>query len=532
MDSFFNLDINDKLEEEHDDGNVEYKRTLINLDEDTFNRRVTQMLYRLHEGNFETIYIIGISDSGILMSLNEKEYNESIINLKLIAAKLDCSVIKLSESNKNNLFTGEFLIRGNDKPQININIAVCGRVDSGKSSTIGVLISGKCDNGNGESRLRVFNYKHEIQSGRTSSISHQIMGFDNEGNVVNSNKNNSWFDIGNKSAKIISFYDLAGHEKYLKTTIYGLTSHYPDYCLIMIAANMGIDQMTREHIGVCINLNIPFIILVTKIDIAPQNILEETMTKIFNMCKNRIRKIPYLIKNISDIINTVKNISSIVPILQISNVSNYNIDLLKTLLNLLPLRNDYSKFINEPVEFLIDNTYANAGHSTIVSGMLTSGTIKVNDTLLIGPYYDSTYKQAKVRSIHINYKDLKQAYAGSFVCISLKNITRREIKKGMVLINNDNSLKLAIKQFIAQIYILQSPTTIKEGYQPFIHIGHVRQAVKLLEIDNKEKILRTGDKAIVKLEFIIKPEYIKIGSKLVFREGKVKAAGKIIEIIT
>jgi GTPase len=56
---------------------------------------------------------------------------------------------------------------------------------------------------------------------------------------------------------------------------------------------MGINHMTREHIGICINLKIPFIILITKIDIVPKNILQENITRINNMCKNRIRKIPY-----------------------------------------------------------------------------------------------------------------------------------------------------------------------------------------------------------------------------------------------
>jgi GTPase len=115
----------------------------------------------------------------------------------------------------------------------------------------------------------------------------------------------------------------------------------------MIGANMGINHMTREHIGLCINLKIPFIILITKIDIVPANVLEETINKINNMCKNRIRKIPYNIKSISDVINVVKNIKSdsIVPIIQISNVTNHNLDLLKSLFNLLPIRNDYNQYI-------------------------------------------------------------------------------------------------------------------------------------------------------------------------------------------
>jgi GTPase len=355
------------------------------------------------------------------------------------------------------------------------------------------------------------------------------MGFDASGNFV---KNNSWAEIANQAAKLISFYDLAGHEKYLRTTIYGLTSIYPDYCLIMIGANMGINHMTREHIGLCINLKIPFIILVTKIDIVPENVLEDTMNKIHNMCKNRIRKIPYVIKNTADILNVIKNIKSdsIIPIIQISNVTSYNLDLLKTFFNLLPIRNDYNKNINEAVELLVDNTYSVTGHSTIVSGMLRSGTIKQNDTLLIGPFPDSSYRQVKVRSIHLNYKELKEAKAGSFICVSLKNVTRREIKKGMILITDDNNLKLAVKKFVAQIHILHSPTTIKEGYEPFVHIDQVRQSVKIIEIISQEKILRTGDKASVILEFKMKPEYVKEGMRLIFREGKVKALGKIIEV--
>jgi GTPase len=564
----------DNLEQEKDDGNIEYKRELLNLDEDKINKRSTQMKYRIIEGSGEAFYFIGVRDNGKICGLNIDEYTESVNNLKLIANKIDCNVIKISEvcsnkktedekknllfssevcsnKNNNNLYIGEYLIRENTNNYIEIRVGVAGNVDSGKSTTIGTLTHDVLDDGNGKSRLSVFNFKHEVISGRTSSISHQILGYDVNGNVINSSKNNSVQDITKKSSKIISFYDLCGHQKYLKITVYGLTSMFLDYCLIIIGANMGISHMTREHIGLCISLKIPFIILVTKIDIVPPNILEETMQKINNMCRNKIRKIPYIIKNISDIITVSKNIktSSIIPILQISNVTSYNLNLLKSVLNLLPLRNDYSKYVNSSLELLIDTTYSVYGHSTIVSGMIKSGNLKVNDNLLIGPFYDSSYKSVKVRSIHLNYIDIKEAKAGSFICVSLKGITRKEIRKGMLLIA-DNNNKLAIKSFIANIHILHSPTTIKVGYQPFVHIEHVRQTVKLMEIrkndnlnnldnpdnpdnpDNSDNlILRSGDKATVKLTFIIKPEYIKVGMRLIFRESQVKAVGNIIEIL-
>ena len=42
--------------------------------------------------------------------------------------------------------------------------------------------------------------------------------------------------------------DLAGHEKYLKTTVYGVTGMFPDYGLLIIGANTGITRLTKEHL--------------------------------------------------------------------------------------------------------------------------------------------------------------------------------------------------------------------------------------------------------------------------------------------
>ena len=62
-----------------------------------------------------------------------------------------------------------------------MKLCVIGNVDSGKSTLVGVLCKGLFDDGRGAARLRVFNYPHEIENGRTSSIAHEIMGFDEKG---------------------------------------------------------------------------------------------------------------------------------------------------------------------------------------------------------------------------------------------------------------------------------------------------------------------------------------------------------------
>jgi hypothetical protein len=44
--------------------------------------------------------------------------------------------------------------------------------------------------------------------------------------------------------------------------------------------------------------------------------------------------------------------------------------------------------------------------------------------------------------------------------------------------------------------------------------------------------LRTGDKATVHFRFIKNPEYLHIGTRMVFREGRTKAIGNISKLLT
>ena len=152
-----------------------------------------------------------------------------------------------------------------------ICIVVAGSVDSGKSTFIGILDNNILDDGNGFARKYVAKHKHEIESGRTSDISVKSLETEN---------------------KSIVLVDLCGHAKYLKTTLFGITGYFPDYAIVTIAANRGVLPMTREHLGILLYMKIPFIIVVTKVDIAPKNVYERTMKAI-----DKIIKIPKFKKN-------------------------------------------------------------------------------------------------------------------------------------------------------------------------------------------------------------------------------------------
>lgn len=60
----------------------------------------------------------------------------------------------------------------------------------------------------------------------------------------------------------------------------------PDFSLIVVGANMGLSKMAREHLGVSLFLKIPFAIVLTKVDIAPKNVLNETLENIKSLIKS------------------------------------------------------------------------------------------------------------------------------------------------------------------------------------------------------------------------------------------------------
>ena len=72
----------------------------------------------------------------------------------------------------------------------------------------------------------------------------------------------------------------------MKTTIFGLVGLMPDYAMIVVGANMGITRMTREHLGISLALKVPIFIIITKIDIAPEEVYENTVATITKILKS------------------------------------------------------------------------------------------------------------------------------------------------------------------------------------------------------------------------------------------------------
>lgn len=116
----------------------------------------------------------------------------------------------------------------------------------------------------------------------------------------------------------------AGHEKYFRTTAYGLTGHLPDYACLIVGANMGVVGMCKEHLGVALALKVPVFFVVTKVDIAPEHVLKNTVQTLASILKKPgVRKKPYLVRGHDEVITAARNITtdSLAPIFLTSAVT-------------------------------------------------------------------------------------------------------------------------------------------------------------------------------------------------------------------
>lgn len=203
----------------------------------------------------------------------------------------------------------------------------------------------------------------------------------------------------------------------------------------MVAANNGLVGMSKEHLGIALALNVPVMVVVTKIDICPPNILEETITQISKIMRSPgARKVPTFIKNREECINTATQFVShrICPVFQVSNVTGENLDLVRTFLNILPHHGRYNS--DAPFEFHINDTFSVPFTGTVVSGIVKSGVAHEGDNILIGPDSLGQFIPTAIRSIERKRIRVPAASAGQSASFALKKVKRKDVRKGMVVL--------------------------------------------------------------------------------------------------
>ena len=516
---------------EYDYGNIEYKLKLCDVNVQRIQELTTQMKFRLGEGHGECYYEIGVEDNGYTLGISQEELEISLSVINTIANNLGCKakVTKLIQGEEG--LIGEMYIKKQEDnyiSKIEITIGVLGEEGTGKSTLIGVLINGKLDNGKGLSRTNVLRHKHEILCGKTSSFSHQILGFDEKGELTNYG-DFSLSQIVSKSTKIINFYDMAGSPKtFNRTTVSALSNEYLDYLLFVISANKPITDNTENLLRFIYNVELPVITIITKIDLISDEDLKKVVKKYkeiiykLNIELNK-QKIPLVMKGNNDVALFSSNMEE-KEILEIFLVSNLTweggLTHFKNFLGVLPDLNKTSdkqkqKALElEKMEFDVHEViYKEKESHVILVGIVSSGKLRIKSKCFLGPDINGNFKIVEVCDIHCKKVNVPYSFKGQYCSVSIKSIgnintlTRDNVKKGMSLLDIRNT-PIASRLFEIEIWTIDDSTkSFKASYQPILNIKHIRQGVKIKNPDELFFFL-SDNKKINDLENIIEDDEI------------------------
>jgi len=518
-------------------GNIEYKLKLVNPTQQRLQHLVTQMKWRLREGNGEAIYEMGVEDNGIMTGLSEDDMDSSLDTLQEMARRLGATVQVLRQRQVEVSRTvAEILVRKVPEHQQAIDLSVCvlGSADVGKSTLLGVLTQGELDNGRGSSRLNMFRHLHEIQTGRTSSVSHEILGFDSSGQAVDYSAHSTAEEICEAASKLITFIDLAGHQKYLHTTISALTGYCPHYVMLVVSASAGVVGMTQEHLGIAVALEVPFFVVVTKVDCVPAGRLASTLDTVSGILKAAgANKVPLVVASSDDCITAASNQlkNSVVPIFCVSSVLGSGLGMVKQFLHLLPPgvgQVEASKLEQESPEFQVDELFDVPGVGAVAGGLVTQGIIVEHMALQVGPFDDGSFRCVKVGSIRRNKAACRLVRAQQSAALAL-DIPVGQLRRGMVATSPQGERPKACLYFQANVCVLFHPTEIFRGFRTTVHIGNIRQTA-VIEGIQPLRGLKSSDQASVMFKFIKNPEFVKCGARVLFREGRTKGIGKVTQV--
>lgn len=525
-------------------GNVEYKLKLVDPTPSRIEHLVTQMKWRLKEGEGEAIYEIGVEDNGIISGLPHEELESSLDTLRQMADKLEAEIVILREHTIEYVdqcrYAVEVLVKliPDNQEFIDIRVACLGNVDVGKSTLLSVLSYGDLDDGRGRARLNMFRHLHEIQSGRTSAISQEILGFNSQGEVLNSSES-TIEEICQEASKVITFLDLAGHQKYLKTTIFGLTGYHPQVVMLVIAANKGLVGTTKEHLGLAVALKIPFLIVINKIDTCSKETTEKSVSQLEKILRSSAcKKIPIVVNDDCDVKTAAGNFSAnqSTPIFKVSSVTGTNLTLLRNFFKELPsvqTKHEIDELTQQPSEFQIDELFAVQNVGTVLAGTVRHGIIKEGDELLAGPDDDGKFFPVVVSSLHRNKTNCRIIQAGQTACVALKQDPGEEepleFRRGQILLEPCVVEPTTCMEFEADVLLLFHHTKISRKFQCTVHIGNVVQTAIIKSISKEP--LSTGQRAKVVFKFVCHPEYIHVGDQILFREGRSKGIGEVTSII-
>nr|CCQ18663.1 Translation elongation factor EF-1 alpha/Tu [Sycon ciliatum] len=400
------------------------------------------------------------------------------------------------------------------KEKTHVNIVVIGHVDSGKSTSTGHLIY-KCG---GIDKRTIEKFEKEAQEMGKGSFKYawvlDKLKAERERGIT--------IDIALWKFETTKFYvtiiDAPGHRDFIKNMITGTSQ--ADCAVLIVAAGVGEFEagiskngQTREHALLAFTLGVKQLIIgVNKMDSTEPPYSSARFEEISKEVSGFIKKVGYNPKAVAFVpISGWHGDNMIAPTEKMAWYKGWEIERKegkasgKTLLEALDAILPPSRPSDKPLRLPLQDVYKIGGIGTVPVGRVETGTLKAGMIVTVAPAMVST----EVKSVEMHHETLTEALPGDNVGFNVKNVSVKDIRRGMVVGDSKNDPPKEAKNFTAQVIVLNHPNEIRAGYTPVLdcHTAHIAcKFQELLEkidrrsgkkLEDMPKAVKSGDACIV-----------------------------------
>nr|Q8KTA1.1 RecName: Full=Elongation factor Tu; Short=EF-Tu [Rickettsia montanensis]AAM90938.1 elongation factor Tu [Rickettsia montanensis] len=386
-----------------------------------------------------------------------------------------------------------------ERTKPHVNIGTIGHVDHGKTSLTAAITMVLAKTGGAQATAydQIDAAPEEKERGITISTAH----------VEYETKNRHYAHV-----------DCPGHADYVKNMITGAAQM--DGAILVVSAADGPMPQTREHILLAKQVGVPaMVVFLNKVDMVDDSDLLE-------LVEMEVRELLSKYGFPGDEIPIIKG--SALQALEGKPEGEKAIN---------ELMDAVDSYIPQPVRatdkpFLmpIEDVFSISGRSTVVTGRVESGIIKVGEEIEIVGLKDT--QKTTCTGVEMFRKLLDEGQAGDNVGILLRGTKREEVERGQVLAK-PGSIKPHDK-FEAEVYVLSKEeggrhTPFTNDYRPQFYF-RTTDVTGTIKLPADKQMVMPGDNATFTVE-LIKPIAMQEGLKFSIREGgRTVGAGVVTKI--
>jgi GTPase len=304
--------------------NTEFKRILSDRDLIGDRRAKLAAQLKLITSEGEGQFVVGIEDlhgkKWEVYGLTPEETESCQDILKVLCREAGVVVLEqtIYDTSQGNVIS--FTLARIITPMVpeTLGIHLVGRVNSGKTTLAAVLIQGTLDDGRGQARAVLLTYPQEVKRGQTADLHVTFAAIDKDNEFIPMRTpldKAKRARILDQAHRIITIFDAPGHKEYAKTMIRSVLGASAQYSMVLVPCQdeykltiaeeqrsgiLRLDDITREHLLLVSNQQLPFLVVVNKVDDCNEKMQNHVRNLVYQTIKE-IGHVPLRITSEDDV---------------------------------------------------------------------------------------------------------------------------------------------------------------------------------------------------------------------------------------